>query len=117
MRNLRKYILPFLLVISATLYGQRKMEFLDRGLVAIPDGKGNVLVSWRFLATDDPSTAFVLTRKTEGGEFVRFHSKPIKNVTCWLDKNVDSAKTHSYHLVTWVNNVARKVMLTYTLKP
>lgn len=114
---MRKNILLFLLLFSATIYGQRKMENLDRGLVAIPDGKGNVLVSCRLLATDDPSTAFVLTRKSEDGKFVQFDKKPNKKVTNWLDKNVDSTKTHTYSLVTWVNNVARKELVTYTLKP
>jgi rhamnogalacturonan endolyase len=114
---MRNFILLILLIVASTAQGQRKMEFLDRGFIAIPDGKGNVLVSCRLLASDDPGTGFVLTRKTEGGEFVRFDSKPNTKTTCWLDKNVDSTKTHVYHLVTWVNKVAKKVMITYTLKP
>lgn len=113
-----KYLFLFIFIFSlvASAQAQRKMEFLDRGLVAVPDGKGNVLVSWRFLVSDNASTAFTLSRVTEGGKSTTLVGKLTKT-TCFLDKNIDSTKTNTYHLVTWENGVAKKVLLSYSLKP
>jgi len=43
----------------------RQMENLSRGLVASNVGKDGVLLSWRLLGTDDPSTEFNLYRGSE----------------------------------------------------
>jgi rhamnogalacturonan endolyase len=93
-----KYL--FLFILSIALFpakGQRKMEYLDRGLVAIPDGKGNALVSWRWLVTDDPQTHFEVYRRENGGAAVKVN-KGIINTTNWVDENVDSTKTYTYEL-------------------
>ncbi|HEY5748588.1 MAG TPA: hypothetical protein VIU12_21105, partial [Chryseolinea sp.] len=62
----QKYLLAFFVIVSvcASPYRlpKRQMEYLDRGLVAVPDGKGNVFVSWRWLVTDDDAKTFELFR-------------------------------------------------------
>ena len=45
---------------------QRQMEFLDRGLVAVPLADGGVSVGWRLLVTDPESVAFNLYRQVAG---------------------------------------------------
>lgn len=45
------------LVISFDSFAQRQMEFLDRGLIAVPSGE-DVLVSWRMLGTDPEAVSF-----------------------------------------------------------
>lgn len=46
-------------------HGQRHMENLGRGVVAIPQPDGKVFVSWRVLGTDPDNLAFNLYRKAE----------------------------------------------------
>lgn len=76
----------------------RNMEYLDRGLIAIPDGKGNVFVSWRLLVTDEEKAAFNVYRSTDGGKAEKLNPYPIANVTHFTDKNIDSTKTYTYEL-------------------
>ena len=40
------------LIFCGSAFAQRQMEYLNRGVVAVPDG-GNIFVSWRLLVTDD----------------------------------------------------------------
>ena len=53
-------------------HGQRHMENLGRGVVAVPEPDGKVFVSWRVLGTDADSLAFNLYRKSEGGARMGF---------------------------------------------
>ena len=60
-------ILSRLLAVSCfaclvTAQGQRQMERLGRGGVALPAPNGGVFISWRLLATDSPRTAFRVYR-------------------------------------------------------
>ena len=48
-------------LISCQVFGQRQMENLDRGLVAVKDSNG-VFISWRVLGTEWTSTAYNLYR-------------------------------------------------------
>ncbi len=57
-------ILLALLIAGTTLKAQRQMEWLDRGLIAVPDRQGKVLVSWRLLGTEDPQSVFNVYRSS-----------------------------------------------------
>ncbi len=59
---------------------KRRMDYLDRGLVAVPGADG-VLVSWRFLGTDSQYTRYNLYRNGE-----KINEKPIPG-TNFLDKS------------------------------
>ena len=48
--------------VSKNEPAQRQMEYLDRGVVALPDGKGNIFISWRLLGTDSEAVAFNIYR-------------------------------------------------------
>src|SRR5688572_5910651 len=96
----QKYLLAFFVIISVCArpyqLPKRQMEYLDRGFIAVPDGKGNVFLSWRWLITDDEKTLFWIHRRENGGEPVVIGR--IDNVTHWVDKNVDSTRTYTYEL-------------------
>jgi len=64
----RKKTAPIVLalLLTGSLSAQRKMEWLDRGLIAVPDGKGHVLLSWRLLGTEDPKSTFNVYRSSGG---------------------------------------------------
>ena len=59
MKIFRPAFLIGLFIMSALLvHAQRQMEYLNRGVVAVPDGQGNIFVSWRLLVTDDDKVGF-----------------------------------------------------------
>src|SRR5690242_4695975 len=97
MKTLDKYLILFLfaLFLVAPLCAQRKMEYLDRGLFAMPDGKGNVFVSWRLLVTDPANKTFRLYRSENGGKAIELTKKSISE-THFTDNNIDSNKTYTY---------------------
>jgi len=82
--------------LSQTGFAQRQMEYLKRGVVAIPAESG-VFVSWRLLGTEARNTQFDVYR-TENNSTVKLNSKPLLNETNFLDKTVDKAKNYIYFI-------------------
>ena len=94
--NKRVNILFFATFLSASnLSATRQMEALDRGLHAVKTDNG-VFVSWRFLGTDNKTTAFNIYRD---GTLV--NAQPITGATNLLD-NAGSAS--SSYVVKTVEN-------------
>lgn len=91
-------LLAGLLITVITASAQRQMEYLDRGIVATPDGQGHVFVSWRLLATDDYKIAFNVYRAAGTAKAVKLNAKPVTDVTSFTDANIDSTKMYSYHV-------------------
>lgn len=69
----------FLLILSMPAEATRKMEYLDRGLVAMETSSG-VYLSWRMLGTDSSDIGFNLYRNG-----VKITSSPITTSTNYLD--------------------------------
>lgn len=89
--------LLFVLLFSFhSLFAQRQMEYLDRGLYVTADGKGNALVSWRLLATDDDAVAFDVYKTVGNGKMVKLNAQPITTATDFLDEKIDAEKINSY---------------------
>ena len=59
------FSLPGLLACPPAL-GQREMETLDRGVVAVRTEPGKVRVGWRLFGNEPQDTAFNLYRVTTG---------------------------------------------------
>lgn len=51
-----------LLCLCSTVLGQRKMEYLDRGIVVVRHQRDSVFLSWRLLATDPEQVGFNIYR-------------------------------------------------------
>jgi len=92
------------------------MEYLNRGIVAMPDGKGNIFVSWRLFATDSNNIAFNVYRSMNDGKAVKLNTNPITAVTSWLDEKADAGKSYTYQVATIVNGKEQKDERTYTVK-
>jgi rhamnogalacturonan endolyase len=107
-------LLAFLLPIVTQ--GQRQMEYLNRGIVAMPDGKGNIFVSWRLLATDPADLAFNVYRSVNNDKAVKLNTTPITAATSWLDEKTDAAKTYTYQVAAIVAGKEVKDPRTHTLK-
>ena len=90
------------LLFSVSIYGQKDIEPLSRGAVAIPCEKGN-FISWRYLITDPESISFDLMRD---GELI---ASNITKTTCVTDTLGTS--TSQYILIT------RKLGTKYASKP
>lgn len=109
----------FLLLVSTTvlqLPAQRIMEKLDRGLIAVPDRKGNLLVSWRLLATDDPKASFNVYRTT-GDKTIQLNKYPLDMATSFLDTTVNTAVENRYTVKMLINKKQEKDGTGYTVAP
>src|SRR5215216_7111832 len=87
------------LLLSAPLFpasGQRQMEALGRGVVAVRQADGRVWVGWRLLGTDPDSLAFNLYRSPGGARAVKLNDRPLAGPTNFLDPAPDFSKTNSY---------------------
>ncbi|MES2924444.1 MAG: rhamnogalacturonan lyase [Verrucomicrobiota bacterium] len=82
-------LLPSLL-FAMPARGQRQMETLDRGLVAVRQEAGKVYVGWRLLGTDTQPTAFNLYRVADG-KSERVNPEPLAGATNLLDDKAGNA--------------------------
>ncbi|MDG4831988.1 cellulose binding domain-containing protein [Solwaraspora sp. WMMD1047] len=73
--------------------GAKQMEDLDRGLISVRSGSGN-LVSWRLLGTEAAGTGFNVYR---GG--TRVNSTPITNSTNYLDSGAAAGSAYTVRAV------------------
>ena len=74
-------------------------ENLNRGLVAVHNGDGNVSVTWRYLESDPIDIAFDLYRKSGDTKSVKLNSEPIAASTFFKDSAVDTTVTNTYMVV------------------
>ena len=84
-------------------YPARRMEKLDRGLVAIPVAKnayapGGVFLSWRYLGTDPKNIGFNIYRGA-----VKVNSAPITAAACYIDTAGSASSVYS--LSTVINGI------------
>ncbi len=81
-----------------SVYGQRIMENLNRGVVAVAD-EGDVFISWRLLATDPDNILFNVYRVTGTEEAVKLNSEPLDGGTNFVDQGVQiDGKEISYYV-------------------
>src|SRR5688572_10746303 len=106
----------FAILLPATTFSQRRMEFLNRGIVAAPDGKGHVFVSWRLLVTDKDNIAFNLYRWANNAQPVKLNTSPITTATSWLDEKTDSTQSYTYQVAAVVDGKEVKDAHTFTIK-
>ncbi len=86
------------LIGSLAASGQRKMEFLDRGMVGVKTTDNSVFLSWRLLGTDDFDTAFAIYRQEGNGIQKKLNNVPLTKGTNFLDDHVDLSKDVTYTL-------------------
>jgi rhamnogalacturonan endolyase len=104
-----------LLSNANTVYAQRIMENLGRGVVAINKGNGNVYISWRLLGTDPDSIGFNIYRSTSGESPVKLNSAIIDSTTDFSDKNVDMTKDNSWFIKPVLNGAEQTACKPFTL--
>jgi rhamnogalacturonan endolyase len=81
-------------VSGSAFAAPRRMEALDRGVVAVPAVDGGVLVSWRLLGDEPAKTAFNLYRDGK-----KLNAAPLAGPTDFVDKTGDSTATYTVRAV------------------
>lgn len=91
-------ILVVVIFFCFTAFAQRQMEYLNRGVVAVPDGNGNIFVSWRLLVTDEDNVGFNVYRSVNNEKAIKLNKKPVDAFTHFNDEKIDSTKSYTYYV-------------------
>ncbi len=76
----------------------RVVERLDRGLVAMPAGKGRVYLSWRLLAADPRGIAFDVYRSASGKAPEKLNKTPVTTTTDFTDAAATPGVEYEYRV-------------------
>jgi rhamnogalacturonan endolyase len=100
--NIKYNFIVLTILFSQLLSAQRQMEYLKRGIVAIPSESG-VFVSWRLLGTEPQNIQFDIYR-IENNKSKKLNEKPLLNETSFLDKTADKTKDYTYFVKSNTKN-------------
>jgi rhamnogalacturonan endolyase len=100
--NVKYNFIVLTILFSQLLSAQRQMEYLKRGIVAMPSESG-VFVSWRLLGTEPQNIQFDVFR-LENNISKKLNEKPLLNETSFLDKTADKAKKYTYFVKSSTKN-------------
>jgi rhamnogalacturonan endolyase len=118
MRNLT-YTLSCLFMLVSSFTGQagaqRQMEYLGRGVVAIPQGKDSVFISWRLLGTDPENITFNLYKKTGKSDPVKLNGAPLDQGTNYVDTKADLSQSNSYFVESVIKGKESEGSSPFTL--
>lgn len=109
MGNTRRFycwLIYIILFSSCTAQGVKEKnpagEVLSRGLIAIRENPSQVVLSWRYLSTDEPDVSFHVYRDGK-----RITTDPIKNATFFKDNYTRTAATN-YSVCPVLNGKEKK---------
>jgi rhamnogalacturonan endolyase len=103
--NIKLYLLIVLFLISMvnSSFSQRKMEKLNRGLVAVPKSKTEVYLSWRILSTDADDISFNIYKKIGDTKLKKLNNNPILYTSDFVDAQADFTVQQSYFVKPIIN--------------
>jgi rhamnogalacturonan endolyase len=104
------------LLLARPTFARRQMEFLGRGVVAIPQGGGKVFVSWRLLGTDADDVAFNVYRSADGAEPVKLNTESLHDGTCFTDTSVPADKANAWFVRAITNDGEQSESARFSLK-
>jgi hypothetical protein len=93
----------------------RQVEYLTRGVNAIPTGASSVYVNWRMLGTDPQAVAFNVYRSTDGLAPIKRNSLPITATTDFTDTGVTTTRSNTYFVRPVINGVVGEASESFTL--
>ncbi len=93
----------------------RQMEYMDRGVVSLNQGDGQVYIGWRLLATDPEGVGFDIYRKTPDGMLVRLNTSLIQDTTDFVDKQEGALVPGTQYVVQPVLGKNRGPLETVTV--
>lgn len=89
--------------LASSAFGQRLMENLDRGVIAVRHAPDSVFISWRLLATESESLPFNIYRQTGTQSPRRLNAQPLTAGTNYIDSKADLTQNISYIVKAIVN--------------
>lgn len=92
------YKLVVLLCLCSTVFGQRQMQYLNRGIVVIRHQQDSVFLSWRLLATDPEQAGFNIYRDN-----ILQNRQPLQQATCFTAPLPDTTTDSKWRVVPVVN--------------
>jgi len=105
------------LLFATQLFGQRQMEKLGRGVIAIRQNSDSVYVGWRMLGTDADDIAFNLYRKSGNNEAIKLNHDPIIKSTNFVDAGVKFDLSNSYFVKPVLKGSELAASKSFTLPP
>lgn len=97
------FLVVAFLAVQQSLYAQRQMEKLGRGLVAVRQSADSVYVGWRMLGTDADDIAFNLYRQTGKQAAVKLNQTPITGSTNYVDIHATNTEANAYYIKPVLN--------------
>jgi autotransporter-associated beta strand repeat len=113
---MKKFFILFAIFLSLqTVFAQRKMERMDRGVVAMYKSSSQIYISWRYLATDPENIQFNVYRQIGTAQPVKLNNSPIYNSTNLLT-NVSNTSTSRIFVRPVLNGVENDEDGSFNLK-
>ena len=106
-----------LLLCVEVAAGDRQMETLDRGLVAVRDPGGNVFLSWRLLASDPAQVRFNIYRTAPNGEATKLNDRPLDGGTNYIDRAADPDKSCRYFVRAVAGGIEQAASRAFVVPP
>ena len=107
-------LLMTMLVCCAVANAQYQMEFLTRGVYAVPAENGKVFISWRLLGNEPQDIAFNVYKSYKGKQ-VKLNAKPIQAVTSFTDSLAETIDENSYTVKAIINKKEEKTGSSFVL--
>ena len=115
LNRIKAALLFLFLMMFSTSFGQRVMENLGRGIIAVKQPEGKVYVGWRLLGTDPEQISFNLYRITKG-KTIKLNVRPIQESTNFLDDKADTSQANTYFVKVILNGKEVEKSDSYTVK-
>jgi rhamnogalacturonan endolyase len=103
-----------LFLVGFSVFGQRQMENLDRGIIAI-NQNGKFFINWRVLGTDPDDLAFNLYRKSGTQNAIRLNEKPITGATNFNDETANAEENNIWFVKTVENGKEIETKGSFTI--
>ena len=118
MKNLIQFFLVFCLwlILPISLFAQREMESLDRGVVAIHMPGDSVFVSWRLLGNDPDDISFNIYRKIGASTPIKLNQNPITGATIFTDKAVNFTAQNEWFVKPVLNGKEQLESTSFALQ-
>jgi len=99
---------------SSLLFGQRQMETLDRGVIAVKE-KGHFFVGWRVFGTDPDQLAFNLYRKSGNDKAVKVNDQPITGATNFIDEKAKANESNTWFVKAVLKGIEKEESGSFTI--
>jgi rhamnogalacturonan endolyase len=104
-----------LLLFAESAIGQRMMENLGRGVIAVRRSSTQVYIGWRLLGTDPSNISFNLYRATGNGAAIRINGTAITSSTNFVDSSADLGQSNRYFVRPIINGAEQEDSTSFTL--